>query len=278
MPRSRPIAARSIRSFSTTAAGWRRTPATASCWSIRASWARSSSAVGMQALMAERNGQLPADRVMHFVSAIHMGDVMADEDEAFGDGVNIAVRLEAIAAPGGVAVSAKAYHEASKHLSTPLVDAGMHRFKNIAEPVHVWTWEPARSESPGREGRSEAYPAGAVSNRDRGSAAVRQPQRQRRRDVSEGLTEDLIHALSLQSFLSGAEQELDFRVQGQEREHAADRARNRRHLPDPGIGATCRKENSRHRRVDRSGERRAIMGRPVRQGHRRPIRVRIDHH
>src|SRR3954447_11030189 len=69
------------------------------------------SAVAMQALMAERNSQLPADRVMQFRLGIHMGDVIADENEVFGDGVNIAVRLEAIAAPGGLAVSAKAYEE-----------------------------------------------------------------------------------------------------------------------------------------------------------------------
>jgi len=49
---------------------------------------------------------------------------MADEEEVFGDDVNIAVRLETVAAPGGVAVSAKAYGEASRHLSVPLVDAG----------------------------------------------------------------------------------------------------------------------------------------------------------
>ena len=106
------------------------------------------SAVAMQALMAERNSQLPADRVMQFRLGVHMGDVMADEDEVFGDGVNIAVRLEAIAVPGGVAVSAKAYNEASKHLSATFVDAGVHRFKNIAEPVNVWTWEPAGSDEP----------------------------------------------------------------------------------------------------------------------------------
>ena len=108
------------------------------------------SAIAMQALMAERNDQLPADRVMQFRLGVHMGDVMADEDEVFGDGVNIAVRLEAIAAPGGVAVSAKAYQEASKHLSTPLVDAGIHRFKNIADPIHVWTWESASPRVPPR--------------------------------------------------------------------------------------------------------------------------------
>src|ERR1700736_3206383 len=80
-------------------------------------------AIAMQALMAERNNQLPADRVMQFRLGVHMGDVMADEDEVFGDGVNIAVRLETVAVPGGVAISAKARNEASKHRSATFVDA-----------------------------------------------------------------------------------------------------------------------------------------------------------
>src|SRR5215467_484339 len=95
-------------------------------------------AISMQTLMAERNNHLPADRVMQFRLGVHMGDVMADEDEVFGDDVNIAVRLESVAAAGGIAVSAKAYHEVGKHLPVPLVDAGCHRFKNIDQPINVW--------------------------------------------------------------------------------------------------------------------------------------------
>src|ERR1700692_786298 len=109
------------------------------------------SAVALQALMAERNNHLPADRVMQFRLGVHMGDVIFDEDEVFGYGVNIAVRLEAVAVPGGVAVSAKAYHEASKHLGVPLVDAGSHRFKNIEETINVWTWAPGGSDAGSRE-------------------------------------------------------------------------------------------------------------------------------
>ena len=56
-------------------------------------------AIEMQTLMAERNDHLPADRAMQFRLGIHMGDVMADEDEVFGDDVNIAVRLESVASP-----------------------------------------------------------------------------------------------------------------------------------------------------------------------------------
>jgi adenylate cyclase len=157
-------------------------------------------AIAMQALMAERNHHLPADRAMHFRLGIHMGDVMADEDELFGDDVNIAVRLESVAAPGGVAVSGKAYVEASKYLSVPLVDAGNFRFKNIKDPVHVWTWEPSGSDLRGEE----RGPASDLPAQYRTAIVGVLPFANLNDTTDEyfadGLTEDLIHALSLQSF------------------------------------------------------------------------------
>lgn len=157
-------------------------------------------AIAMQALMAERNNHLPADRAMHFRLGIHMGDVMADEDELFGDDVNIAVRLEAVAVPGGVAVSEKAYSEAGKHLSVPLVDAGHHRFKNIREPVHVWTWEPIGTEARG-EGRGQLSGLAAqYRTAIVGVLPFVNLSGSADEYFADGLTEDLIHALSLQSF------------------------------------------------------------------------------
>ena len=162
-------------------------------------------AIAMQMVMAERNEHLPADRLIQFRMGIHMGDVMADEDEVFGDDVNIAVRLESVAAPGGVAVSGKACHEAGKRLSVPLLDAGPHRFKNIEEAIQVWTWQPA--------GSDVISPAPRTSTE---ISATNLPAQYRTAIVgvlpfanlsegadeyfSDGLTEDLIHALSLQSF------------------------------------------------------------------------------
>ena len=195
----------------------------------------------MQTLMAERNHHLPAERAMQFRLGIHMGDVIADEDEVFGDDVNIAVRLEAVASPGGVAISAKAYQEASKHLT---VAAGRCRQPSLQEhqgpdrglDLAARGFAPAPGPNSGRRRR----PAGAVSHSDRRRAALRQSQRRARRIFlrrpDRGPDPRAVAAI----LLSGAEPQLDLRVQGQEPEHPPDRARDRRDLSDPGLGAARR--------------------------------------
>ena len=218
----------------------------------------------MQTLMAERNGQLPADRIMQFRMGVHMGDVIADEDEVFGDDVNIAVRLESVAAPGGVAVSAKAYREAGKHLSATLVECR----------------QPSPEEHRGT-GRCLDLGAGRVRARGamipethrtcrpsigpRSSACFPSPILADSTDeyFADGLTEDLIHALSLQSFYRVLSRSSTFALQGQESHRAPDRARDRRDLSDPGLGAARRQQDPRHRRTDRAREWRATMDRPL---------------
>lgn len=155
-------------------------------------------AIAMQVLMAERNHHLPADRAMQFRLGIHMGDVIADEDEVFGDDVNIAVRLESVASPGGFAISAKAYREASKHLTVALVDGGNHRFKNIKDPVGVFTWSPEGAQA----AQVMDVPALAQQYRTAIVGVLPFANLSDAQDeyFSDGLTEDLIHALSLQSF------------------------------------------------------------------------------
>ena len=160
-------------------------------------------AIEMQSLMAERNNHIPADRIMQFRMGIHMGDVMADEEEVFGDDVNIAVRLESVAAPGGVAVSGKAHGEAGKHIGVTFADAGSHRFKNIERAIQVWTWEPAGADSRARDPR-DAKDTTTLASQYRTAIVGVLPFANLSDSTdeyfSDGLTEDLIHALSLQSF------------------------------------------------------------------------------
>lgn len=175
----------------------------------------SQAAVAMQTLMAERNNHLPADRAMHFRLGVHMGDVIADEDELFGDDVNIAVRLEQVAPPGGLAISAKAFGEAGKHLGVTMVNAGSHRLKNIAESVHVWTWQPTSSdarppEPAGIPGLSAQYRLAIV-----GVLPFANLSDSTDEYFSDGLTEDLIHALSLQSFYRVLSRNSTFPFKGQ---------------------------------------------------------------
>jgi adenylate cyclase len=172
------------------------------------------SSIEIQTLMAERNGQLPSDRLMQFRLGIHMGDVIADEDEVFGDGVNIAVRLESVANPGGVAVSGKAYQEASKHLNVPLADAGSRRFKNIEEAISVWTWDPGLSETDGQVLDNKSNLPAQYRTAIVGVLPFVNLSDRAEEYFSDGLTEDLILALSLQSFFRVLSRNATFSFKG----------------------------------------------------------------
>ena len=174
------------------------------------------SSIDIQTLMAERNSQLPSDRLMQFRLGVHMGDVMADEDEVFGDGVNIAVRLESVATPGGVAVSGKAYQEASKHIHVPLIDAGSRRFKNIEEAISVWTWDPCASESHDRELHNKSNLPAQYRTAIVGVLPFVNLSDRTEEYFSDGLTEDLIDALSLQSFFRVLSRNATFSFKGKD--------------------------------------------------------------
>ena len=154
-----------------------------------------------------------------------------------------------------------------------LVDAGSHRFKNIDEMVDVWTWEPGGSDTRARE------PAGANDLTSQYRTAIvgvlpfANLSDSTDEYFSDGLTEDLIHALSLQSFYRVLSRNSTFAFKGKNLSARADRAGDRRHLPDPGFGTAFGEQDPRHRRTDRPGERRAIMDRPIRQEHGRSVRA-----
>jgi len=95
-------------------------------------------AVEIQAVMRRRNDDVPPNRRMLFRVGVNLGDVIHDEVRIYGDGINIAARLEGIAEPGGVCVSSKVHDEIIDKLELRFVDLGEQGFKNIARPVHVY--------------------------------------------------------------------------------------------------------------------------------------------
>src|ERR1700753_4318856 len=174
------------------------------------------SSIEIQSLMAERNAQLPPDRLMLFRLGVLMGDVMADEDEVFGDGVNIAVRHDSVATPGGIAVSGKAYQEASRHIRVPLIDAGSRRFKNIEEAISVWTWDPRNADTVGIRLHDKSNLPAQYRTAIVGVLPFVNLSDHAEEYFSDGLTEDLIHALSLQSFFRVLSRNATFSFRGKD--------------------------------------------------------------
>ena len=97
-----------------------------------------SCAQAMQRQMAERNADQSDDLRLDFRMGVHTGDIIVDGDDILGDGVNIAARLEGLAKPGGVAVSARVHDDVINKLDVAFEDMWRHSLKNIAQPVHVY--------------------------------------------------------------------------------------------------------------------------------------------
>lgn len=95
-------------------------------------------AVAMQALMAERNTDVPANKRLIFRIGVNQGDVVHDDNHIYGDGINIAARLQQIGEPGGVYVSGKVFEEVRDRMKTGFRDLGERELKNIARPVRVF--------------------------------------------------------------------------------------------------------------------------------------------
>jgi adenylate cyclase len=114
-------------------------------------------AIQIQRALHARNADLPSERRMQFRMGLHLGDVRVDGLELFGDGVNVAARLEALAEPGGICISGSVHDQVRRIPELSFHDRGAQSLKNLPDPVRVYSvrWaEPSRSEAatsdPGR--------------------------------------------------------------------------------------------------------------------------------
>ena len=155
-------------------------------------------AVEVQRNLAIRNEDVPDDRKLQFRIGVNLGDVIVDRGELYGDGVNVAARLESMADAGGICVSSDAYRQVRGKLDAVFDDLGEREVKNIAEPVRIYRvrWDAAGAER--TESDVDAEPA--LQLPDKPSIAVL-PFNNMSGDpdqdyFADGLTEDIITALS----------------------------------------------------------------------------------
>lgn len=134
---------------------------------------------------------------------VHIGDVVHEDEDIFGDGVNIAARLETLAEPGGIAISDSAYSSLDGTLTPSFDDAGTQALKNIVRPLRVWTKAatPSAGTFKTERARSIGYPHLAIL------PVATSDQRADVRELAEGLTGDLDAALAAVRWLVATVQE-----------------------------------------------------------------------
>src|SRR5688572_8263686 len=117
-------------------------------------------AVEVQRGMLKRNADVAPDRRIVLRIGVHQGDVVFEDGDVFGDGVNIAARLESVAEPGGICVSARVHEDLQGKLELPFTDMGDQQVKNISRPVRVYALGPADlGDASARAAHAAAVPA-----------------------------------------------------------------------------------------------------------------------
>jgi TolB-like protein len=151
--------------------------------------------------MIDRNADVPEDKRISFRIGVNLGDVIVEPDDIFGDGVNIAARLEALAEPGGICISRTVYDHIGERLPYSFEDIGEQSVKNIARPLRAYVMSAAAVASlPPDPSPIEASKPAMVSNAPRLSIVVlpfanlsKDPEQEY---FADGITEDLTTDLS----------------------------------------------------------------------------------
>ncbi len=175
-------------------------------------------AVEVQRAMARRNADVPEDRRIEFRVGINLGDIIVEGDDIYGDGVNIAARLEGLAEPGGICISGTAFDHVEGKLHYGYAFSGEQQVKNIEKPVRVYSVRPDKDdqvEKPPSDKAGEKSPP-----HDKPSIAVLpfenmsgDPEQEY---FSDGITEDIITDLSKVSGLFVIARHSSFTYRGKE--------------------------------------------------------------
>jgi TolB-like protein/class 3 adenylate cyclase len=175
------------------------------------------SATEWQRGMADRNAGIPAEDRIEFRIGINVGDVAVEDGDIFGDGVNVAARLEGLADPGGICVSARVQEDAAGRLDLTFEDLGEQTLKNIARPVRVYRVRLTPTETTPKTALSESAPVLALP--DKPSIAVlpftnmsADPEQEY---FVDGMVEEIITALSRIRWLFVIARNSSFSYKGQ---------------------------------------------------------------
>ena len=264
-------------------------------------------AIEVQNGLIERNAGLPPERRIEFRVGIHLGDVVEEADgDLMGDGVNIAARLEGIAAPGAICLSEDAYRQVSARLDMAVTDLGPTQLKNIERSIRVYSLQvgiPAQAKpateakpvEPEKRSRLALLGAGIVAliviaaaawylfdaNRTAVAAhlsIVVLPFTNLSGDpaqdyFADGVTENVTTELSRirDSFVIA--RNTAFTLQGEKRRRQRDRQGARRSLRARRLGAARSEPCARQRATRRRRIGRASVGRPLRGGRGRPVQA-----
>lgn len=167
--------------------------------------------IDLQAANDSRNAAIGEERQMRFRIGINLSDVIADENDVYGDGVNVAARLQAMSEPGGICISETVYQHVNRHLTYNFEDLGKQRFKNISGTLQVYRLK----------SNSNAYQGGRRRSAGNNQASIvvlpfanmsGDPEQEY---FSDGITEDIITDLSKISSLFVVSRNTAFTFKGQ---------------------------------------------------------------
>jgi class 3 adenylate cyclase len=158
------------------------------------------SAMEVQRGMPGQNATVPQDQMIQFRIGIHVGDIIFDDGDIFGDGVNIAARLEGIAEPGGICISDDAQRQVRGKVDFAFKDLGFQSLKNIAEPLRAWRMELNGESASAPSGKVPSGTAQVLALPDKPSIAVLPFQNMsgdpEQEYFADGIVEDIITGLS----------------------------------------------------------------------------------
>ena len=174
-------------------------------------------AAQIQKAMADGNAGIATENRIEFRIGVHQGDIVVEDDDIFGDGVNIAARLEGLAEPGGICVSARVQEDVAGRLDLTFDDLGEQNLKNIARPVRVYRVRPLTAEDAPKLRPTETGPA--LTLPDKPSIAVLPFQNisgdPEQEYFADGMVEEIITALSRIRWLFVIARNSSFTYKGQ---------------------------------------------------------------